>query len=102
MQRSDDLPGTAVQSLYGQLQNFTMNDETIEQEIWAKGIDCPRITPADIEEYRQRALLTAARWSMARLPTVLMLSERPQFGEILTAALDLLTFCVLVLKIASP
>ena len=27
-----------------------MNDETIEQEIQAKGLTAPRVTPADVEE----------------------------------------------------
>ena len=62
-----------------------MNDQTIEQEIQAKGLTAPRVTPADIEaniscEYT----FTAAQAVGEGCPT--------------HESLRLLTFCVLVLR----
>lgn len=61
-----------------------MNDQTIEQEIQAKGLNAPRVTPADIE-----ANIVGEYFFTAAAAT----KECPQFD-----ALRLLTFCVLVLK----
>jgi len=61
-----------------------MNDQSIEQEIQAKGLTAPRITPADIEaNIAGEYFFTAAD----------ALAGGPQFE-----ALRLLTFCVLVLR----
>ena len=77
-----------------------MNDQTIEQEIQAKGLTAPRITPQDIE-----ANIVSEHYFTARdgrrgavADGTYVGRERPQFGEADLAALDLLTFCVLVLR----
>ena len=65
-----------------------MNDETIEQEIQAKGLTAPRITPDDIEaNIASEHYFTAGQGvNGAHGPVVY------------DQALNLLTFCVLVLK----
>ena len=77
-----------------------MNDKAIEQEIQAKGLTAPRITPQDIE-----ANIVSEHYFTARdgrrgavADGTYVGRERPQFGEADLAALDLLTFCVLVLR----
>jgi hypothetical protein len=75
-----------------------MTDQSIEQEIQAKGLTAPRITPADIEaNIASEHYFTAADgWRGRRL-------ERP-IAEIVVPLptglepLALLTFCVLVLR----
>lgn len=69
-----------------------MNDNQVEQEIQAKGLTAPRITPADIEaNIIKEAYFTADDGIMGAyaagkdVPTV-------------TTELTLLTFCVLVLR----
>lgn len=66
-----------------------MNDQTIEQEIQAKGLTAPRVTPADIEaNIASEHYFTAANGAAA-------------VGYVVASdddALRLLTFCVLVLK----
>ena len=65
-----------------------MQDQTIEQEIQAKGLTAPRITPADIEaNIEQEVYFTAA--SRAKMAEPVMA---------LHPSLSLLTFCVLVLR----
>lgn len=72
-----------------------MNDKTIEQEIQAKGLTAPRITPADLQanivgEY----FFTAADGVQAAFHTQDELTRLTgAHGE-----LALLTFCVLVLR----
>lgn len=67
-----------------------MNEQTIEQEIQAKGLTAPRITPADIEaNIESEHYFTAADGLLGQLNT-------PQPD--LDSPLYLLTFCVLVLK----
>ena len=61
-----------------------MNDQQIEQEIQAKGLTAPRVTPADIE-----ANIVAEYSFTADAAT----KDCPQHE-----ALSLLTFCVLVLR----
>jgi len=61
-----------------------MNDQSVEQEIQAKGLTAPRVTPADIE-----ANIAGEYFFTADQAT----KDCPQFE-----ALRLLTFCVLVLK----
>ena len=64
-----------------------MNDQTIEQEIQAKGKTAPRITPDDIEtNIVQENYFTA--WDGAERAS----NHRPD------PALKLLTFCVIVLR----
>ena len=77
-----------------------MNDKEIEQEIQAKGLTAPRVTPDDIE-----ANIASEHYFTARdgrrgavADGTYVGRERPQFGEADLAALDLLTFCVLVLR----
>ena len=77
------------------------DDAGIEQEIVAKGLTAPRVTPADIaanivhESYFTAAQgsLGAAIWGQHH-PSIL---ENVDFDNC-RAPLDLLTFCVLVLK----
>ncbi len=65
------------------------DDSAIEQEIKAKGLTAPRVTPADIEEnITSEHYFTAAQ---AAFGGAAPLDDIP-------AALALLTFCVLVLK----
>src|SRR5574337_853074 len=64
-----------------------MNDQTIEQEIQAKGLTAPRITPADIE-----ANITSEHYFTA-YQGASMTTSGPIPG-----ALSLLTFCVLILR----
>ncbi len=77
-----------------------MSDQQIEQEIQAKGLTAPRVTPQDIE-----ANIVSEHYFTARdgrrgavADGTYVGRERPQFGEADLAALDLLTFCVLVLR----
>ena len=69
-----------------------MNDQTIEQEIQAKGLTAPRITPADIEaNIISEHYFTAENGVIGATidPDVIVAKAQP---------LRLLTFCVLVLK----
>ena len=77
-----------------------MNDETIEKEIQAKGLNAPRITPADIEaNIASEHYFTARDGRRGAIADGTYVGrERPQFGEADLDALDLLTFCVLVLR----
>lgn len=66
-----------------------MNDQTIEQEIQAKGLTAPRITPGDIEaNISSEHFFTAAS----------ALLEEWEDRDKVPAPLELLTFCVLVLR----
>lgn len=68
-----------------------MNDNAIEQEIQAKGLTAPRITPADIEaNIASEHYFTA--YGGAKYGRITR--DEPQDSE----ALKLLTFCVLVLR----
>ena len=67
-----------------------MNDEKIEQEIQAKGLTAPRITPADIEaNIGSEYYFTAADG---------VYGADPERRELASLATHLLTFCVLVLR----
>jgi hypothetical protein len=71
--------------------------DTIEQEIQAKGLTAPRITPADIESnIASESYFTAAQG----LAGVAVCAEDDQIAPTLTtnSPLHLLTFCVLVLR----
>lgn len=70
-------------------------DTQIEQEIQAKGLTAPRITPADIEaNIASEHYFTAAEGAEMALG----LQNRVVEIGLIPDALDLLTFCVLVLK----
>lgn len=65
-----------------------MNNQSIEQEIEAKGLTAPRVTPQDIyDNIVAQHFFTAAQGSLAATP------QQP-----VHESLHLLTFCVLVLK----
>lgn len=70
-----------------------MSDHSIEQEIVAKGLTAPRVTPADIEaNIASEHYFTAAEGA-----------KHSAFGgmrdyDLKPASLDLLTFCVLELQ----
>ena len=70
-----------------------MNDQTIEQEIQAKGANvAPRITPADIEaNIVSEHYFTAEQGAFAAF-------NPPSGADTVPPALSLLTFCVLVLR----
>ena len=67
-----------------------MNDQAIEQEIQAKGLTAPRITPADIE-----ANITSEYYFTAKDGVDGNFDGLPDPCH---DSLSLLTFCVLVLK----
>lgn len=73
-------------------QAKTTSDEAIEQEIVAKGKTAPRVTPADIE-----ANIASEHYFTAKEG---VFGAHPGFGAgpAVDRALDLLTFCVLVLQ----
>jgi hypothetical protein len=68
-----------------------MTDQAIEQEIQAKGLTAARITPADIE-----ANISSEHYFTAT-DALVGLTRGPEW-QATPAALDLLTFCVLVLR----
>ncbi len=87
-----------------------MTDQTIEQEIQAKGLNAPRITPADIEaNIKECHYFTAfdgvdgadigrLRAQDPNEPLTLdALSDDP-VAALMQSPLQLLTFCVLVLR----
>ena len=67
------------------------NDQAIEQEIRCKGLTAPRVTPDDIE-----ANIVSEHYFTAAQGCVGNVDEAP--SEAALGALDLLTFCVLVLR----
>ena len=70
-----------------------MNDETIEQEIQAKGLTAPRITLDDIEaNIKQTYFFTAEEGAQGALA-----KTDPELGAEFPS-ISMLTFCVLVLK----
>jgi hypothetical protein len=74
-----------------------MNDQAIEQEIHAKGLTAPRVTPADIEANIAREhYFTAANGVLGACID----DSVPMFEDAqdLQSPLHLLTFCVLVLR----
>jgi hypothetical protein len=71
-----------------------MNDQAIEQEIQAKGLTAPRVTPADIEaNVASEHYFTALEGVDGHFPGMPEAEACPNARE-----LSLLTFCVLVLK----
>ena len=77
-----------------------MNDQAIEQEIQAKGLTAPRITPADVEaNIIGEAYFTGEQGRAAAVAPDGSTPERGYFsrpGQ--HRPLSLLTFCVLVLR----
>jgi hypothetical protein len=72
----------------------TMNDQAIEQEIQAKGLTAPRITPADIEaNIVSEYYFTAGHGIDGEIA-----SREESVPYCYEKSLDLLTFCVLVLR----
>lgn len=69
-----------------------MSDTKIEQEIQAKGLTAPRVTPADIE-----ANIKEEHYFTAGDALVHVYQGGPAW-QATSTAVDLLTFCVLVLK----
>lgn len=68
-----------------------MDDRQTEQEIQAKGLTAPRVTPADLEaNIRSEHYFTAT-------DALVGLTRGPEW-QATPAELDLLTFCVLVLR----
>ena len=79
---------------------MSTTDESIEQEIQAKGLTAPRVTPADVE-----ASIASEHYFTARDGRRGALHEETYVGREKPAPdnsdllpLDLLTFCVLVLR----
>ena len=73
-----------------------MNDQQIEQEIQAKGLTAPRVTPADIE-----ANIVCAYYFTAEngVRGMAFAESRDGYRDIeVPLELNLLTFCVLVLR----
>jgi N4 Gp49/Sf6 Gp66 family protein len=79
------------------VQSPRLDDSAIEQEIIAKGLTAPRVTPADIEDnIASEHYFTAGEGAAAS--TRVSEGAPPYTPESLPAALGLLTFCVLVLR----
>lgn len=69
-----------------------MTCQAIEQEIEARGLTAPRITPADIEaNIDSEHYFTAEQGAFAAF-------NPPTGADVVPPALSLLTFCVLVLR----
>ena len=79
---------------------MSTTDESIEQEIQAKGLTAPRVTPADIEaNIASEHYFTARDGRLGALTNESYVGrERPVEGNADLAPLGLLTFCVLVLR----
>lgn len=77
-----------------------MNDQEIEQQIQAKGLTAPRVTPADIEaNIASEHYFTARDGRLGALTNETYVGrECPVEGNADLVPLDLLTFCVLVLR----
>lgn len=77
-----------------------MNDQAIENEIKAKGLTAPRVTPADIEaNIASEHYFTAADGRAGAISCGDYVGrELPQADNKDLLPLKLLTFCVLVLK----
>ena len=76
-----------------------MNDNQIEQEIQAKGLTAPRVTPADLEANIASELYFTAFDGITGYYTNDGRVMNPTAREGLPKTLGLLTFCVLVLQI---
>ena len=74
-----------------------MNDNEIEQEIQAKGLTAPRITPADIEANIASEFYFTADDAVTYMPKAFYVHHKG-FSTPVDGPLSLLTFCVLVLS----
>lgn len=75
-----------------------MSDKEIEQDIQAKGLTAPRVTPDHIESLiRSEHFFTAAQGDHQSKEDDLLDNPTP-YVEFTPDALHLLTFCVLVLR----
>jgi hypothetical protein len=75
------------------IQSPQISDQAIEQEILAKGLTAPRVTPADIEaNIASETYFTAEEGAQGALA-----KRRPDLG-MENQSLALLTFCVLTLR----
>lgn len=81
------------------------DDKEIEQEIQAKGLTAPRVTPADIEaNIASEHYFTADDGVVGAMANQTVLSDQEAYDKFIGKAadipqpLELLTFCVLVLK----
>ncbi|KIQ21553.1 Gp49 family protein [Xanthomonas campestris] len=70
-----------------------MNDRSIEQEIQAKGLTAPRVTPADIEAYISGEFY----YHLGQTEPYRSSAENP-FTERQFQAISCLTICVIVLR----
>ena len=87
---------------------MSTTDETIEQEIQAKGLTAPRVTPADIEaNIASEHYFTAGEGVIgafaagefdSRGSDVVILRRDIASTEVIKPSLNLLTFCVMVLR----
>ena len=84
-----------------------MNDKAIEQEIQAKGLTAPRITPADLQaNIASEHYFTAGEGVIGAFTAELLrkdtgdavVSAGVAHPDLLKPSLNLLTFCVLVLR----
>jgi hypothetical protein len=71
-----------------------MSDDSIEQEIQAKGLNAPRVKPADIEA----AIASECYFTAAQGQNAAFVEGGPAVDVETFKALGLLTFCVLVLR----
>lgn len=90
----------AVDGLEVKIEPLTpMTDATIEQEIQAKGLTAPRVTPADIEANIKGVVYFTAADGAAMVQVCENQSNDDSDFEIMTSpALSLLTFCVIELN----
>lgn len=75
-----------------------MTDQEIEQEIQAKGLTAPRVTPADIEANIASEFYFTALDGMVGYYTNDGRVMNPTSRDGLSKSLGILSFCVLVLK----
>ncbi|MBI5334739.1 MAG: hypothetical protein HZB72_09185 [Burkholderiales bacterium] len=75
-----------------------MQADPIEQEIQAKGLTAPRVTPADIEAAIDTEVYFTAQHGVRGAAERMELHSRSPGGGALMGSLGLLTFCVLVLR----
>lgn len=81
------------------IQSPSTDDSAIEQEIQAKGLTAPRVTPADIEANIKSAVYFTAADGAAMVQVCENQSNDDSDFEVMTSpALSLLTFCVLELN----
>lgn len=74
-----------------------MNDQAIEQEIQAKGLTAPRVTPDDIEANIASEFYFTADDAVTYTPKAIY-NHHKGFSTPVDGPLSLLTFCVLVLR----